>query len=577
MDHREQRANDGIVVALLDFPKGGTLGLDGQSIVLKTDNFVGVKNLPRETFHLATCKNGNTTNVAGRTSADRNTINTAITVGFIVFGDDDTGGHLYRRYDPRTEEVASEETSPVDDLTRSNLLQQIEASSNPSRVLLYDQIVHGSNNEKNHGGIERETDILSQQRIWGEQTRYINESQSLLLKDIRGLSSGEKIVPGCYDPEDETIRSGPNKNHKLPEVDGKSLVYPPIPVVDPRLSLATHKHIGTKRFLSRLDPSERTKLFLLASGHESSNNTAGFVWLNRILNEYYRNSWQALLGDLQLSYLLFLHLGCYSSLEHWKDLLAMVSLAVDNDDKEEEFGNDGKGRGSGRKQKHDLLYQGLLRLLPYQLSGMTDPEFLEDIDEGGGNFLIPSLARLNRYYEAREREIDRREEEQNLISKFRHVLSAKFPRTFFSYHRLSGQKITRLRSNSNDDNKCDACTDAADNMDVDGVNETCFGADEDFEDDEDGPVMVSSEEIEASLARSDCYASNSLPAVAAAAATYAPSETTAQLRKEYPLLAAAVMPHEDVLMTCARALDEQNDVSLVREAAAYLNEVEQQR
>ena len=35
-----------------------------------------------------------------------------------------------------------------------------------------------------------------------------------------------------------------------------------------------------------------------------------------------------------------------------------------------------------------------------------------------------------------------------------------------------------------------------------------------------------------------------------------------------------MQPHEDLLIVCARALDTKSDVSLVREAAAYLLEVE---
>ena len=52
------------------------------------------------------------------------------------------------------------------------------------------------------------------------------------------------------------------------------------------------------------------------------------------------------------------------------------------------------------------------------------------------------------------------------------------------------------------------------------------------------------------------------------------------IRKRYPLLFAAMDStsfREDVLMTCARALDVANDASLVREAAAYLEEVETKR
>ena len=50
-----------------------------------------------------------------------------------------------------------------------------------------------------------------------------------------------------------------------------------------------------------------------------------------------------------------------------------------------------------------------------------------------------------------------------------------------------------------------------------------------------------------------------------------------EVKTAYPLLVASIMPQEDILMTCARALDDARDVSLVREAAAYLEEVEQQK
>lgn len=82
------------------------------------------------------------------------------------------------------------------------------------------------------------------------------------------------------------------------------------------------------------------------------------------------------------------------------------------------------------------------------------------------------------------------------------------------------------------------------------------------DDDEDGPVVIPEEEIEAFTARSTEWKS------------YPQLQYSQSLRESYPLLFAAMMPQEDVLMTCARALDEAKDVSLVREAAAYLENVE---
>mmetsp|Transcript_22345 Transcript_22345/g.49563 ORF Transcript_22345/g.49563 Transcript_22345/m.49563 type:complete len:174 (+) Transcript_22345:286-807(+) len=97
--------------------------------------------------------------------------------------------------------------------------------------------------------------------------------------------------------------------------------------------------------------------------------------------------------------------------------------------------------------------------------------------------------------------------------------------------------------------------------------------DDSGDDDDDGPVVVSPEEIEASLARS------SGRGAATARGPRSGGETEAHhgFREGYPLLAAAMAPFEDVPMLCARVLDERKDVSLVREAAAYLEEAEQSR
>lgn len=586
-DDDVSRIEGGLVIALLDFPKGGTFGLDGQSIVLKTDDFVGVNNIPNDAFHLVTCKNGHGSSLLNdnNNNNNNNTIDTAVTVGFLVFGDDDdidnhhggnnssSSGHLVRKYDPQTEEVASEERYRVDDITKRNIIQHMTDGSLPSsRVLRYDQIVSGGN-AGNGNTTNQEEQLFSGQRVWREQTRYIRKD---LLKDIRGLSSGDKIVPGCYDPEDE-IKKNNDKTITVStenDNDGKSLTYPSIPVVDPRLFLVRHKHHGTNRFLSRLEPRERTRLFLssssAAAARESEGGAPNFVWLDRVLRDCYRGSWEALLGDLQLSYVLFLYLGCYSSLAHWKDLLAMLSLAVDG------IGGD-RNRDRSR-HRHESLYRSLLRLLPYQLSSMNDPEFLENIDEGGGNFLIPSLARLKGYYETERQPPEsnttaiqdpEEEEEPELLLKFRHVLSSKFPQSFV--FRPSVPTITRIRSNSDDSDKGNN-NDNDNNNSNNNNNSNGNGSTGDTanhtmdidwgnEDEEDGPVVVSSEEIEASMARSSV------------AVTARDAAITKQLRTKYPLLAAAMTSSEDVLMTCARVLDEKTDVSLVREAAAYLEEM----
>ena len=82
-------------------------------------------------------------------------------------------------------------------------------------------------------------------------------------------------------------------------------------------------------------------------------------------------------------------------------------------------------------------------------------------------------------------------------------------------------------------------------------------------DDDEGPVVVSEEDVTASLARSSHLGGMSAP--------------SPEIRKTHPLLVAAMQPHEDILMTCARGLSDATDVSLVREAASYLENVEQRK
>ena len=97
---------------------------------------------------------------------------------------------------------------------------------------------------------------------------------------------------------------------------------------------------------------------------------------------------------------------------------------------------------------------------------------------------------------------------------------------------------------------------------------------EEDEDDDDGPVIIPYEDVEASIARSTLLTScetinqQQLRQV---------GKAQQQQCEKYPLLYAAMSSGEDEVMACARILDEARDVSLVREAAAYLEEVEAHR
>jgi hypothetical protein len=160
---------------------------------------------------------------------------------------------------------------------------------------------------------------------------------------------------------------------------------------------------------------------------------------------------------------------------------------------------------------------------------------IQDVDEAGNNFLLPSLKALCSNL-ARGNTIDQRR-----ILEFERLLSNKFPSIMI----LDEDDDMRASSRSY----------------ISGGNST------DSDDDSDAPVVVDIYDVEASLARSTN---------AGMSGVNAPRDLPPAVTALYPLLVAAILPHEDILMTCARALDEKKDVSLVREAATYLENLDQQ-
>jgi A1 cistron-splicing factor AAR2 len=82
-------------------------------------------------------------------------------------------------------------------------------------------------------------------------------------------------------------------------------------------------------------------------------------------------------------------------------------------------------------------------------------------------------------------------------------------------------------------------------------------------DEEDSPIIVPLEEIEEAMNRPTT--------------NYQVTPDTSKYVQNYPFLFASLCPGEDVLMACARILDERNDVTLVREAAHYLDNVESKK
>ena len=106
-------------------------------------------------------------------------------------------------------------------------------------------------------------------------------------------------------------------------------------------------------------------------------------------------------------------------------------------------------------------------------------------------------------------------------------------------------------------------------MDIGHVKDSSNNNTDDDEDDDDGPVIIPYEDVEASLARSTL-----LKTINQRQQLQVGEAQQRQQCKKYPLLYAAMSSGEDEVMACARILDEARDVSLVREAASYLEEVE---
>ena len=258
-------------VVLLALPSQSAVGVDGHIFVLRRDDFVGIQGVPSDhKFHLITVR------AAGSTEAPSHS---TLTLGFVLLPPRDSNWIFARRYDAQTEEVSS---TPVDDLTCLNLTQQIRLGGvEPQRAIPYHRMLSSS-----------------QIDAWKKQTSFV----STRLLDKRSLGHGDKIVPGCY-ADDADASAAPKP------VDGKPVYYPPIPYLDNTNKLKRTRHVGTKRYLAQLSPSDRTTLF--TDDHPADRA------LTDILSRYYDNKWEDLLGDIQLSYTLLLHIHCLASLEHW--------------------------------------------------------------------------------------------------------------------------------------------------------------------------------------------------------------------------------------------------------------------
>ena len=530
-------------LALLDLPPGTPITVDGATRTILREDFVGLSGVPSPGFHLVAVGSapgsgggnygesdgGESDGGEGASSHDGNRSRPSALhcTGLIIF-EEVAGTVVARRFDPRTEELSS---LPVDGATVSGLRQAFGGGTvGPPQVVPYDQfrIVTTTG-----GG-----DVIK----WDDLTGHI--SRSLLRR--KGLRSGDKVVPGCYAEDGDDDQGGVTAAVDGAD-DGISVSYPPIPCIERGQTRRT-RHAGTKSYLSALAPSNRTALFLVAN--------PGSRVVDDVLQHCYGSCWEEMVGDMQLSFLLFLHLGCLPSFQHWRDCISMLSLG-----------------GSEAIASHAALYGSAVRATARHLA-LVEQDFFQEVEYSGGNFLIPALGRLHELASSSHRDEELLDAAEDLARLARN----RFGITFGKPKSKDGKFVA---SDDDDDTAIDLDMRDGSVVDISTIDDQKMQgiASEisaslpncDDNDDDDRPVIISEEDIDASLAR----------AVTAGSAERNESKRTqtqdSKHKTTYPLLFAAMSPHEDLVMTCARVLDEARDVSLVREASTYLNEVEAKR
>eukprot|EP00984_Skeletonema_dohrnii_P027708 scaffold17342_cov112-Skeletonema_dohrnii-CCMP3373.AAC.1 len=602
-----QSGSNGGCIILLDVPPGSSITVDGitrltpSSPSLPNSSSTGLSPSPfhhngvlvisgiptsssDDQFHLLIVRCGST-NKQNQRDCDIRTL----PIGFILTN---PSSHMHttnelgcdwifaRRYDPQTEEISNH---PIDELTLNNLLLAMRRGGELATaggmlmggnfIMSYDQFMQtpatsdGSSDNTNGMGVS----ISS----WGARTSCINSSY---LQHRHDFTHGDKIVPSSYDQEQDndiqnrsTTSSCSNDNQSAQQaqddIDGKQISYPQIPCIDPSINARRlTQHAGTRSYLSKLSPEIRTKL-LLGRGGDDSFHVGAYVW-NGILSRVYNSSRSSgggngkehdFLGDIQLSFLMFLFLECHTSLEHWRDAISMCSLAVTMPTDASNSATANNNNNNNLLRKHSNFYQQLLSTIHDQFL-CIETEFFQEVEYSSGqkNFLIQALERLcgacDDLAEGENSEVDG----LKLASlKLKRMLRDRFD--FDLSSSLSGENGADMEI----EEECPPIVYEGNNTTDSSEQNHDLMEQEYDDDDEDGPVIVPYDEFESSLSRS---------ALLNTTHKQVDDVEEAKHRQNYPLLHAAMSPQEDVVMCAARVLDEQRDVSLVREAAAYLEQ-----
>lgn len=298
--------DSGGTIALLNLPAHAVLSLDGSaSQTLKNEeNLLVIDNIyPSHGCHLLVVR-GN-----GDAGSHNGQVTSMLSIGILImyphqFMEESAGWFVAREFDARTEEISSR---LIDELSQDNLkksiINQHGMSGNHCKIIPYHQFISSSSNN---------IDV-----VWG---KYLTNFISSTVLAIHGLTGrGDKIIPGSFTQDDDKTMSGINAIDTMDTyTDGETLRYPSIPHIDTHQNRSINSHSGTRRFLARLTPTERTSFFI------NSNSKGGGVLDNRndsifenVLLTYYKGNWEVMLGQFQLSFVVFLCCSCLSSLEHW--------------------------------------------------------------------------------------------------------------------------------------------------------------------------------------------------------------------------------------------------------------------
>lgn len=488
--------NVGGCIVLLKLPASTAFSMDGSEakILRKYEELLVFGHLPAG-LHLLTIRAA-ATNTRSNQKDEGNAIDysnsgnsstmSLQTIGLMVYvpEKEPSDFFLVRTFDPVTEELSSKHD--MDEITIANLKTAIQNQNehiDSSKLIHYQSII-----------------TQGRESVWKQHlTNFIDQS---VLRNYRLTGNGDKIIPGAYSSDNHDIDitlNSHSKNSSSPEsIDGITLIYDPIPCIDAKCRF--HAHNGTKRYLANLSPSQRTELLTL-----DDPKVQGGIVFERILQEYYHNRYEELLGSMQLSFICFLCCSCLSSLEHWRDIIYMMSL-VD----------------VSTIQRYRTAFEFILTTICHQFSSFGNEMLQEDVMEW--QELIHAMRRLCQNCSTCAQEQSSLNTcSQNLMNQINQIFGHD-----------TGYLHNDLDSNDDSDH-----------------------------DEEDSPIIVPLEEIEEAMNRPTTKYQ-----VTPDASTYA---------KKYPFLFASLCPGEDVLMACARILDERNDVTLVREAAHYLDNVESKK